>query len=90
MLAANAAIEVVGLELLPLAGPRQRIRSDLATTFIRSQSNPATPSTRTADDFFPEQLWGKNLAIFFDEIFRKKARNSPSRGGFAMPSRGPD
>ncbi len=26
------------------------------------------------DDFFPEQLWGKNLAIFFDEIFRKKAR----------------
>jgi hypothetical protein len=26
------------------------------------------------DDFFPEQLWGKNLTIFFDEIFRKKAR----------------
>jgi len=26
------------------------------------------------DDFYPEQLWGKNLAIFFDEIFRKKAR----------------
>ena len=26
------------------------------------------------DDFFPEQLWGKNLAIFFDEIFRKRAR----------------
>lgn len=115
MLAANAAIEVVGLELLPLAGPRERIRSDIATTFIRSQSNPTTPSTRTAatqatkiperfdvaisfagaqrplalalaetlrtaghsvfyDDFFPEQLWGKNLAIFFDEIFRKKAR----------------
>jgi hypothetical protein len=26
------------------------------------------------DDFYPEQLWGKNLTIFFDEIFRKKAR----------------
>jgi hypothetical protein len=26
------------------------------------------------DDFYPEQLWGKNLTIFFDEIFRKRAR----------------
>jgi hypothetical protein len=26
------------------------------------------------DDFYPEQLWGKNLTVFFDEIFRKKAR----------------
>jgi hypothetical protein len=26
------------------------------------------------DDFYPEQLWGKNLTAFFDEIFRKKAR----------------
>ena len=26
------------------------------------------------DSFYPEQLWGKDLAAFFDEIFRKKAR----------------
>lgn len=26
------------------------------------------------DDFYPEHLWGKNLAVFFDEIFRKRAR----------------
>ena len=26
------------------------------------------------DNFYPEQLWGKNLAVFFDEIFRKRAR----------------
>lgn len=26
------------------------------------------------DDFYPEQLWGKNLTVFFDEIFRKRAR----------------
>ncbi len=26
------------------------------------------------DDFYPEQLWGKNLTVFFDEIFRKKSR----------------
>jgi hypothetical protein len=26
------------------------------------------------DNFYPEQLWGKNLVVFFDEIFRKRAR----------------
>jgi hypothetical protein len=26
------------------------------------------------DDFYPEQLWGKNLTVFFDEIFRKRAK----------------
>lgn len=26
------------------------------------------------DDFYPDQLWGKNLTSFFDEVFRKRAR----------------
>jgi hypothetical protein len=26
------------------------------------------------DAFFPEQLWGKDLAVFFDEVFRTKSR----------------
>jgi TIR domain len=26
------------------------------------------------DDFYPEQLWGKDLVAFFDEIFRKRSR----------------
>ena len=26
------------------------------------------------DRFYPEQLWGKDLAIFFDDVFRKKSR----------------
>jgi hypothetical protein len=26
------------------------------------------------DNFYPEQLWGKNLPVFFDETFRKRAR----------------
>ena len=26
------------------------------------------------DRFFPEQLWGKDLAVFFDDVFRKKSR----------------
>jgi hypothetical protein len=115
MLAANEAIETVGLELLPLAGPRERIRSDIAKNIVKSRGEPSKPVTPTSkaqataiperfdvaisfsgaqrslalelaeilrgaghsvfyDDFFPEQLWGKNLANFFDEIFRKRAR----------------
>lgn len=26
------------------------------------------------DDFYPEQLWGKDLPVFFDEIYRKQSR----------------
>lgn len=26
------------------------------------------------DEFYPEQLWGKELPVFFDEIFRRKSR----------------
>jgi hypothetical protein len=26
------------------------------------------------DDFYPEHLWGKDLSVFFDEVFRKKSR----------------
>jgi hypothetical protein len=26
------------------------------------------------DGFFPEQLWGKNLATFFEDVFRRKSR----------------
>jgi hypothetical protein len=26
------------------------------------------------DDLFPEDLWGKDLTVFFDEIFRKRSR----------------
>jgi hypothetical protein len=26
------------------------------------------------DNFYPEQLWGKDLPVFFDEIYRRKAR----------------
>ena len=26
------------------------------------------------DDFYPEELWGKDLTVFFDEIYRKRSR----------------
>src|ERR1700730_6607255 len=118
LLAANAAIESVGMTFLPITKPAERMSADIATKVIRpAEPAVAVPArsvsrnTRTIapipdsfdvalsfagteresalklaetlreagyavfyDDFFPEQLWGKNLAIFFDEIFRKKAR----------------
>lgn len=117
LLAANAAVEAVGMTFLPLTKPEERMRADIATKVVRPVKAVApharsAPSARAPtasipdnfdvaisfagteresalklaetlrdagyavfyDDFFPEQLWGKNLAIFFDEIFRKKAR----------------
>lgn len=117
LLAANAAVETVGMTFLPLTKPAERMRVDIATKVVQP-TKPTASQARTAprarppaatipdnfdvaisfagteresalklaetlrdagyavfyDDFFPEQLWGKNLAIFFDEIFRKKAR----------------
>ena len=26
------------------------------------------------DSFYPEQLWGKDLVVFFDEIYRKRSK----------------
>jgi hypothetical protein len=118
LLAANAAVELVGMSFLPLTKPAERMRTDIATKVMRppkpsigaparsvSGSRPVAAPIPDSfdvaisfagtersdalqlaeilrdagyavfyDDFFPEQLWGKNLAIFFDEIFRKKAR----------------
>jgi hypothetical protein len=116
LLAANAAIETVGMTFLPITKPAERMRADIATKVVRPATAVVQPRFASSneragapipdsfdvaisfagteresalklaeilrdagyavfyDDFFPEQLWGKNLAIFFDEIFRKKAR----------------
>jgi hypothetical protein len=116
LLAANAAIEAVGMSFLPFVRPAERMRADIATKVIRPAKPAAAKSVAHAskasasalpdsfdvaisfagtereyaeklakqlreagyavfyDDFYPEQLWGKNLTNFFDEIFRKKAR----------------
>ena len=56
---------------------------DVAISFAGSQRQVAEAiATRVRDAgfevfydrFFPEQLWGKDLAVFFDEVFRKKSR----------------
>lgn len=110
LLAANAAVEAVGLNFLPFERAAARMRADIVSnTFpaknLKASASPE-PSTlpetfdvaisfagteraeaeklagilREAgyavfyDNFYPEQLWGKNLAVFFDEIFRKRAR----------------
>jgi TIR domain len=116
LLAANAAVEAVGMPFLPLVRPAERMRADIETKVVRPVTPAAAKSPVHAskppasgipdsfdvaisfagsereyaeklarllrdagyavfyDDFYPEQLWGKNLTVFFDEIFRKKAR----------------
>jgi hypothetical protein len=117
LLAANAAIESVGMTFLPFTKPTERMRTDIAGKVIRPAKPPTIAAAKSAssndslppvtdsfdvaisfagterahalklaeivrgagyavfyDDFYPEQLWGKNLVIFFDEIFRKRAR----------------
>jgi hypothetical protein len=109
LLAANAAVEDVGITFLPFEKAGARLRTDIASNVLRTKKRKpaeATPSTlpdsfdvaisfagteraeaeklagivREAgydvfyDNFYAEQLWGKNLTVFFDEIFRKRAR----------------
>jgi hypothetical protein len=113
LLAANAAIEKVGMTFLPFEKPAARMRADIAVNVARSTTTAVAPkrasSPSTAvpetfdvaitfagterqqaeqladlvraagfsvfyDNFYPEHLWGKNLTVFFDEIFRKRAR----------------
>jgi hypothetical protein len=58
-------------------------RFDVAISFAgteRDQAHQLAELARAAgfvvfyDDFYPEQLWGKDLVTFFDEIFRKRSR----------------
>lgn len=119
LLAANAAVESVGMMFLPFTKPAERMRAEIERKVSRPAKVPSVISPRATasrpvvatpaipdsfdvaisfagserghalklaeivrnagyavfyDDFYPEQLWGKNLVIFFDEIFRKKAR----------------
>jgi hypothetical protein len=115
LLAANAAMETVGMSFLRLMGPAERMKAEIATKVIlpakastartsvkvktststipdsfdvaisfagteRDHAQRLAEAVRGAgfavfyDDFYPEQLWGKNLTVFFDQIFRKKAR----------------
>ncbi|MGO9170509.1 MAG: TIR domain-containing protein [Rhodomicrobium sp.] len=58
-------------------------RFDVAISFAgteRAQAEELADILRTAgysvfyDNYYPEHLWGKNLPVFFDEIFQKRAR----------------
>jgi hypothetical protein len=108
LLAANAAVEAVGITFLPFEKASLRIKADIASNIVRAGKpktvSPVVPLPDTFDvaisfagterseaeklaelvrqagyavfydNFYPEQLWGKNLVVFFDEIFRKRAR----------------
>jgi len=53
---------------ISFAGPQREIAEAVATRVS------AAGFEVFFDGFFPEQLWGKDLAVFFDDVFRKKSR----------------
>lgn len=61
----------------------RRFDFDVAISFAgaeRSYAEELASLVREADfevfydNFYPEQLWGKDLVVFFDEIYRKRSR----------------
>jgi hypothetical protein len=50
------------------AGPERHFAETLANA-LRQEG-----FTVFYDNFYPEQLWGKDLVVFFDEVFRKQSR----------------
>jgi hypothetical protein len=63
--------------------PQRQYRYDVAVSFAgpeRSYAEEFAKRVRDAgfevfyDDFYPEQLWGKDLTSFFDRIYRKESR----------------
>lgn len=62
---------------------KKSFRFDVAISFAGSQRSLAEHLAKAAQDagfevfydaFYPEELWGKDLVVFFDEIYRKAAR----------------
>jgi hypothetical protein len=53
---------------ISFAGPQRSIAEAIATK-VRDAGFEVF-----YDAFYPEQLWGKDLAIFFDDVFRRKSR----------------
>jgi hypothetical protein len=114
LLAANEAIETIGMNFLPFEKPADRLKADIDQKILRPPKPAPTTIATTARDaakvpsnfdvaisvagsdkqhaqglaerlrqagfavfyyeFYPEYLWGKNLATTFDEIFRKRSR----------------
>lgn len=75
-----AALEVKSLRLSPASMPDS---FDVAISFAGTERESAEELANILkdagfavfyDNFYPEQLWGKNLVTFFDQIYRKKAR----------------
>ena len=65
------------------AGDAPQYDFDVAVTFAGTERELAEQLATLArdaglrvfyDDFYPEQLWGKNLPEFFDDIYRKRSK----------------
>jgi hypothetical protein len=82
----NTALPAADVLLEPSSAPKPRNPSfefDVAISFAgteRELAESLAKKVKTAgfavfyDNFYPEQLWGKDLAAFFDRIYRKAAR----------------
>lgn len=53
---------------ISFAGPQRELAEQLANQ-LRQAGH-----TVFYDNYYPEQLWGKDLTVFFDDIFRKQSR----------------
>jgi len=63
--------------------PKSRFRFDVAISYATPEKEYADRLAKQVsesgfnvfyDDFYPEQLWGKDLASFFDRVYRKESR----------------
>jgi hypothetical protein len=63
--------------------PKSRFRYDVAISYASTEKELAEKLAKHLresgfevfyDDFYPEQLWGKDLASFFDQIYRKDSK----------------
>jgi hypothetical protein len=80
---ATGAAGTLKAQIRPAPSPKMPENFDVAISFAGPERNSAEELAKRIreagfsvfyDNFYPEQLWGKNLTVFFDEIFRKRAR----------------
>lgn len=65
------------------AKPKSQFRFDIAISYAAPEKEYADRLAKLVresgfnvfyDDFYPEQLWGKDLAAYFDRVYRKESR----------------
>ena len=69
--------------VIPRAEPKSPFRYDVAISYAKTEKelaeNLAVQIKKSGfevffDDFYPEQLWGKDLPSYFDRVYRKESK----------------